>query len=201
MTKEKKTQEEQSEFAWEGGNTKEEESEFNWEGTSSTNNDKQAKKSQKEKPKNKMSDEVATEETNTSSNLNMSNQPVTNNVQLDGKKVFAVIILMIGIVIAFIVIFFDSDPFGDRAGDAEYAKDKALEYFEGPNTTYSQLQCEPKELVGDLILVKCETTDKDVINYYGSSTLWYGLLFKADRENYSYYGNSSREEVINHFNK
>ena len=46
---------------------------------------------------------------------------------------------MIGIVIAFVVIFFDSDSFGDRAGDAEYAKSKALEYFTGPNTTYSQL--------------------------------------------------------------
>lgn len=148
-----------------------------------------------------MPDEVVTEETNESSNLNMSNQPFTNNVQLDGKKVFAGIILMIGIVIAFVLIFFDSDPFGDRAGDAECAISKALEYFIGPNTTYSQLQCEPEELVNDLILVKYETTDKDVINYYGSSTLWNGLLFKADRENYSYYGNSSREEVINHFYK
>lgn len=200
MVKEKKTQEEQSEFAWEGGNTKEEESEFNWEGTSSTNDEKQVKESdQKEKSKSKTPDRVETEENNTNSNSNTpNNQPVGN---INGMKIFAFVILMIGIIFVFVIVFFDSDPFGDRAGDAEYAKDKALEYLEGPDTTTSQLQCEPKELIGDLILVKCETTDEFLIKYYGSSTLWYGYLESAGGSKYKQYGSGNREEVINHFNK
>lgn len=124
-----------------------------------------------------------------------NNQSSINNSQINSTKLLIFVASFIGIII-FVLMHLYYIPFGSRAGDVREAKESAVKYFQLFNTSSHLIHCKPHELEGDIILVKCETTDNQLISYFNSNTLWYGFLPSADGVHYWDYGADNKESVI-----
>lgn len=61
----------------------------------------------------------------------------------------------------------------------------------------NELKCEAKEKTDDeIILVKCTTTNQDVIDHYDSETIWYGYQETADGRSHYRSINKSKDKVL-----
>ena len=61
----------------------------------------------------------------------------------------------------------------------------------------NEIKCNATEVTNDeIILVKCTTTNDELIDYYNSSTIWFGYLAAADGNSYFRWENASRDKVL-----
>ena len=109
----------------------------------------------------------------------------TDSKKTEVKKVISGIIS----IIALIIIFVNMCSNGGRIEGGYEAERYALQEipksvltlaFE-PDVTSNELKCKAKEKTDDeIILVKCTTTNKHIIDYYESETIWYAYQETAD---------------------
>lgn len=115
-----------------------------------------------------------------------SNQDENSSDKPDILKVISGIIS----IIVLIIIFVNMCSNGGRIEGGYEAERYALQEipksvltlaFE-PDVTSNELKCKAKEKTDDeIILVKCTTTNKHIIDYYESETIWYAYQETADR--------------------
>lgn len=61
----------------------------------------------------------------------------------------------------------------------------------------NELKCNADSITtDDIILVKCTTTHSEIIDYYGSSTIWYGWISSADGSSYFRYADTNKDTVL-----
>ncbi len=114
-----------------------------------------------------------------------SNQDENSSDKPDILKVISGIIS----IIVLIIIFVNMCSNGGRIEGGYEAERYALQEipksvltlaFE-PDVTSNELKCKAKEKTDDeIILVKCTTTNKHIIDYYESETIWYAYQETAD---------------------
>lgn len=64
----------------------------------------------------------------------------------------------------------------------------------------SEIKCNAIEEKDGIIIVKCQTTNQDVIDIYESNILYYGYKPSSNEINYNYYVSKNKSEVINYLN-
>lgn len=61
----------------------------------------------------------------------------------------------------------------------------------------NELECNPNSTTDDgIVLVKCTTTHSKIIDYYNSSTIWYGWISYADGSSYFRYASANKDTVL-----
>ena len=84
------------------------------------------------------------------------------------------------------------DKWNSEEAALEYISEQA---FDTP--TKSELSCIANSQEDDgIILVECTTTHDELINYYGSETIWFGYLESADADSYYRYADSDKDVVL-----
>lgn len=117
------------------------------------------------------------------------------------------ILIFVGL---FLVFYFGSGIFSGSFGDggscdtaqcrkaARYALTDIPELAIVFDTVKSsELECNAVSTTDDdIVLVKCTTTHSEIIDYYGSSTIWYGWISSADGLSYFRYADANKDTVL-----
>ena len=140
-------------------------------------------------------------------NINHNNNNATNEKDLEalsGTMGCIVGAIIFGLVFFFFVI----DPLsndsnsGCDTSDCSWAEQKALEDVPELGLAFStvksnELKCNAESITDDeIILVKCTTTHEELLDFYGSSTIWYGYLESASGHSYFRAAHADKNEVL-----
>jgi len=125
-------------------------------------------------------------------------------VKVEGKKnegAYGILTIIVGIVIYLIVSHISTST-------PPYSVERHA-YEDVPKLAYvftsllpSELECKGSSITSDKInLVKCTTTNRSLINYYGSSTIWYGYLESVNTNNYYRAADKDKNVVLSKLRK
>ena len=137
-------------------------------------------------------------ETNKSNNPNISFQPAQTTtsplVKLIGYIMIALILL--GGYKLFQPVFFPTNV--QKYGySAEFSAKQDL----GQYCRENELQVKAIEENDGIYIVKCTTTNQNLIAQYGSSTFYYGYMPSASGSTYRHYTDTSKQKVYDILNK
>lgn len=127
-----------------------------------------------------------------------------NNV---GGTIVARLIFSIIVFIFSISIFQMFKPSNRSIENGSTAENYALDDIPEIAITFStvrsnELKCEADSMTDDeIVLVKCTTTNDELIDYYESSTIWYGWQSSADGNTYLRWADKDKSEVLSHIRK
>ena len=117
------------------------------------------------------------------------------------------------IIFGLVFFFFVIDPLsndsnsGCDTSDCSWAEQKALEDVPELGLAFStvksnELKCNAESITDDeIILVKCTTTHEELLDFYGSSTIWYGYLESASGHSYFRAAHADKNEVLSRLRK
>lgn len=117
------------------------------------------------------------------------------------------------IILGLVFLFFVVDPLssdsnsGCDSSDCSWAEQKALEDVPELGLAFStvksnELKCNAESITDDeIILVKCTTTHEELLDFYGSSTIWYGYLESASGHSYFRAAHADKNEVLSRLRK
>ena len=137
-------------------------------------------------------------ETNKSNNPNISFQPKDTTTSPLVKLIGLIMIALIlwGGYKIFQPIFFPTN-LQQNGHSAEFYAQRYLEDYCKAN----ELQVKAIEEDNGIYIVKCTTTNQNLIAQYGSSTFYYGYMPSASGLKYYQYADSSKQKVYDFLNK
>ena len=145
-------------------------------------------------------------------NINHNNNNATNEKDLEALS-GAMGCIVGAIIFGLVFFFFVIDPLsndsnsGCDTSDCSWAEQKALEDVPELGLAFStvksnELKCNAESITDDeIILVKCTTTHEELLNFYGSSTIWYGYLESASGHSYFRAAHADKNEVLSRLRK
>ena len=140
-------------------------------------------------------------------NINHNNNNATNEKDLEALS-GAMGCIVGAIIFGLVFFFFVIDPLsndsnsGCDTSDCSWAEQKALEDVPELGLAFStvksnELKCNAESITDDeIILVKCTTTHEELLDFYGSSTIWYGYLESASGHSYFRAAHADKNEVL-----
>ncbi len=140
-------------------------------------------------------------------NINHNNNNATNEKDLEALS-GAIGCIVGAIIFGLVFFFFVVDPLssdsnsGCDSSDCSWAEQKALEDVPELGLAFStvksnELKCNAESITDDeIILVKCTTTHEELLDFYGSSTIWYGYLESASGHSYFRAAHADKNEVL-----
>ena len=99
-----------------------------------------------------------------------------------------------------VIPYFFNDDCNSR--QCRFAEEKALEDVPELGFVFStvksnELECKTDSITDDeIVLVKCTTTNEELLDYYGSSTIWYGYLESAGGSSYFRWADPIQSNVL-----
>lgn len=145
-------------------------------------------------------------------NINHNNNNATNEKDLEALS-GAMGCIVGAIIFGLVFFFFVIDPLsndsnsGCDTSDCSWAEQKALEDVPELGLAFStvksnELKCNAESITDDeIILVKCTTTHEELLDFYGSSTIWYGYLESASGHSYFRAAHADKNEVLSRLRK
>ena len=145
-------------------------------------------------------------------NINHNNNNATNEKDLEALS-GAIGCIVGAIIFGLVFFFFVIDPLsndsnsGCDTSDCSWAEQKALEDVPELGLAFStvksnELKCNAESITDDeIILVKCTTTHEELLDFYGSSTIWYGYLESASGHSYFRAAHADKNEVLSRLRK
>lgn len=146
----------------------------------------------------KMPSESNSQESQTTT---LNNEQVNNvdNVAESGIDIFNLMRVIIGIggLIWCAYWFLGGAETSSHRDSAERA---AVSKLAGDYLSPSEISCKYNSTSGDIIIVKCTTTNDLLIDSFDSNTIWFGYLPSASGSNYRYSVGIDKDEVISELN-
>lgn len=133
---------------------------------------------------------------------NTVDKNVTNEMPNQNVGVIVTVIICIICVGYFVLPNLFSSSSGCDSGQCYMAEQVALQDIpELGHTWYTvksnELNCNANSITDDeIVLVKCTTTNEELLDYYGSSTIWYGYLESADGYSYFRWADANQSTVL-----
>lgn len=141
-------------------------------------------------------------------NISEANNIIDNNVTGEKSNESAIeivsglaAVIIVGLLICFFILpyFFNNDC---DSRQCRFAEQKALEDvpelgFAFSTVKSNELKCKTDSITDDeIVLVKCTTTNEELLDYYGSSTIWYGYLESASGSSYFRWADPIQSNVL-----
>lgn len=132
-------------------------------------------------------------------NNNVSSEKSNESETKEETSIISVIIFCAVMWFCVIPYFFNDDC---NSRQCRFAEEKALEDVPELGFVFStvksnELECKTDSITDDeIVLVKCTTTNEELLDYYGSSTIWYGYLESASGSSYFRWADPIQSNVL-----
>ena len=142
---------------------------------------------------------VSSKKENQTTTLNNEQVNNVDNAAESGIDIFNLIRVIIGIggLIWCAYWFLGGAETSSHRDSAERA---AVSKLAGDYLSPSEISCKYNSTSGDIIIVKCTTTNDLLIDSFDSNTIWFGYLPSASGSNYRYSVGIDKDEVISELN-